>query len=512
MASGGQSDISDEIVQDTQIQTTLKPLFSGSRKSRHSSVSSTLSKTAARRAALTAELTFLKKQQELDEMEMKLRQMKEKLRIEKEMAILVLAEEKLSIRKLAKSGNRRQTEGATGNIRPTSKDVIASPSHRHPLLEGATDNTRPSSKGDTQMPLLHRQQLDGATTDIYSPSRHMVTSSSLPCPPPEGATSHFHPLVESVIAPRQHPRPPLGGTTADPAPIPLPVGDATASVPLQPHQADADVTPDHPDGATVPAGGASASRSPTAVHTHTVLNPHAPELTAHHIAPDTSTHLVDYGNPPQVHGKDDQLAHILQQGQWQQRQLINAIQIPEVELMTYDGDPLKYWGFICMFDNSVERDTVDSSAKLSRLLQYTSGRARAVIQGCAVMNPDIVKYVFYYCAKVLLFLLVYSIEMTCIADIGGARCRTWPMSSRWMKEYLPALQGRQKWLAQKQNLTIGDIVLLVNEDTPQSVWPIAPIVDTFPGKDGLVWSEEVKTKNSVLVHPVNKLCLLVEVH
>ena len=515
MASGCQSDISDEIVQDTQIQKTLKSLSSGSRKSRRSSVSSTLSKTAARRAALTAELTFLekqkeldvtflKKQQELDEMEMKLRQKKEKLEIEIEIAILAEAEENSSTGKLSKSGNCLRTEGPTNNIRSASRDVAASPSHQHPMLEGATDNIRPSSTGDTQMPFLHRQQLEGATTDIHSPFRHITTSSLLPCSPPEGATSQFHPSVERVIAPRQHHRLPLGGTTADPAPILLPVGGATAAVPLHLHQADADVAPGHPDGAT-------ASKS-TAVHTLTMLNPHAPEWTAHSTLPDTTAYLADYSNPPQVHGKDDQLAHILQQGQWQQRQLFNAIQIPGVELMTYDGDPLKYWGFIYMFDNSVEKDTVDSSAKLSRLFQYTSGRARAVIQCCAVMNPDIVKYVLYYCAKVLLFLLVYSIEMTCIADIGGARGSTWPMSSRWMKEYLPALQGRQKWLAQKKNLTSGDIVLLVNEDTPRSAWPIAPIVGTFPGKDGLVRSVQVKTKNSVLVRPVNKLCLLKEVH
>ena len=399
MASGGQSDISDEIVQDTQTQTTPKPLSSGSRKSRRSSVSSTALKTAAKRAALIADLTFLKKQQELDvtflkkqqeldEREMKLRQEKEKLRIETEMAILSEAEENSLSGKLSKSGKRRQTEGATDKIHPAPRNVIASPMHQHPLLESATDNICHSSKGVAHMPSLHRQQLDGATTDIHSSFRHIATSSLLPCSPPEGGTSYFHPSLEGVIAPRQHPRPPLGGTTADPAPIPLPVGDATASVPSQPYQADADVTPGHPDGATVPAGGASASRSPTAVHTHTVLNPHAPESTAHRIAPDTSAYLVDYGNPLQVHGKDDQLAHILQQGQWQQRQLINAIQIPEVELMTFDGDPLKYWGFIRMFDNSVEKDTVNSSSKLSLLLQYTSGRARAVIRCCDLMNPD----------------------------------------------------------------------------------------------------------------------------
>ena len=90
-----------------------------------------------------------------------------------------------------------------------------------------------------------------------------------------------------------------------------------------------------------------------------------------------------------MHGSDDSLVHIIQQGQQQQKQLLNAVQIPKVELMTFDGDPLSYWGFIRMFDNCVEKDTVDSGSKLSCLLQYTSGKvARSVIQCCAVMRPE----------------------------------------------------------------------------------------------------------------------------
>ena len=85
---------------------------------------------------------------------------------------------------------------------------------------------------------------------------------------------------------------------------------------------------------------------------------------------------------------DDSLLHIMQQGQLQQRQLLSAIQIPKVELMCFDGDPLKYWGFIRMFDNSMDKDTVDSCSKLSRLLQYTTGKAKRVIQCCAVMSPS----------------------------------------------------------------------------------------------------------------------------
>ena len=69
------------------------------------------------------------------------------------------------------------------------------------------------------------------------------------------------------------------------------------------------------------------------------------------------------------HCLDESLLHIMQQGQLQQRQLLSAIQIPKVELMCFDRDPLKYWGFIQMFDNSMDKDTIDSCSKLSRLLQ-----------------------------------------------------------------------------------------------------------------------------------------------
>ncbi|XP_071085478.1 uncharacterized protein [Haliotis cracherodii] len=79
---------------------------------------------------------------------------------------------------------------------------------------------------------------------------------------------------------------------------------------------------------------------------------------------------------------------------------------------------------------------------------------------------------------------------------------------RWLKEYLPGLQLRQKWLQSTVNLKVGDIVLLVNENSPRCVWPLARITNVFPGNDGLVRSIEVKTKDSVLIRPISKVCLL----
>jgi len=67
--------------------------------------------------------------------------------------------------------------------------------------------------------------------------------------------------------------------------------------------------------------------------------------------------------------------------------VISALRLPAVQLMEYDGNPLKYWQFIRAFENTVEGSTADSATKLSRLLHYTKGQARRVIECCSVMEP-----------------------------------------------------------------------------------------------------------------------------
>ena len=79
---------------------------------------------------------------------------------------------------------------------------------------------------------------------------------------------------------------------------------------------------------------------------------------------------------------------------------------------------------------------------------------------------------------------------------------------RWVREYLPTLQLRQKWLETKKNVQTDDIVLVMDENLPRNNWPLGRIVKTFPGKDGLVRSVEVKTAVNTLVRPIDKLCLL----
>ncbi|XP_071491771.1 uncharacterized protein [Diadema antillarum] len=79
---------------------------------------------------------------------------------------------------------------------------------------------------------------------------------------------------------------------------------------------------------------------------------------------------------------------------------------------------------------------------------------------------------------------------------------------RWQAEYLPLLQGRQKWLTPRRNLAINDLVLVGDDHAPRGQWPLGKVVEVYPGKDGLVRQVEIKVGSRFLKRPISKLCLL----
>jgi hypothetical protein len=79
---------------------------------------------------------------------------------------------------------------------------------------------------------------------------------------------------------------------------------------------------------------------------------------------------------------------------------------------------------------------------------------------------------------------------------------------RWIKEYLPTLQLRRKWLKRERNVEVGDAVLLVDDDLPRNNWLLGRVISVFPGADGLVRTVEVKTKNNILLRPIRKVCVI----
>lgn len=81
--------------------------------------------------------------------------------------------------------------------------------------------------------------------------------------------------------------------------------------------------------------------------------------------------------------------------------------------------------------------------------------------------------------------------------------------SRWSTEYLGRLQQRPKWVKQMDNdIKIGTLVLIKDDNLPPGKWPLARIIDLHPGDDGLIRVVSLKCKNTVVKRSITKICLL----
>jgi len=80
--------------------------------------------------------------------------------------------------------------------------------------------------------------------------------------------------------------------------------------------------------------------------------------------------------------------------------------------------------------------------------------------------------------------------------------------TRWIKEYVPHLQRRSKWLWSKKNLETGDVVLVIDNNAPRNCWRLGRVLEPIKGSDGKVRSARIRTKDTELVRPISKLCRL----
>ena len=60
------------------------------------------------------------------------------------------------------------------------------------------------------------------------------------------------------------------------------------------------------------------------------------------------------------------------------------------------------------------------------------------------------------------------------------------------------------------NVKNGDVVLICDENTPRSLWPLGLVIEAKQSRDGLVRSVKVRTQSNVLVRPVTKVVMLEE--
>lgn len=111
-----------------------------------------------------------------------------------------------------------------------------------------------------------------------------------------------------------------------------------------------------------------------------------------------------------------------------------------------------------------------------------------------------------------------SIPVDVIYESSPTSCQRWRNAQiigdhfwrRWTAEVIPSLLKRKKWYADRRHIQVGDLVLVIDQNTPRGRWPISRVDEIYPGKDGIPRSALVRNKGGVYHRPVPKLCVIEE--
>lgn len=75
----------------------------------------------------------------------------------------------------------------------------------------------------------------------------------------------------------------------------------------------------------------------------------------------------------------------------------------------------------------------------------------------------------------------------------------------FIRQYLPSMQGRQKWTTDGKELAVGQVVLVVDPQLPRSHWPVGTVTEALPGVDGRIRVVRIKVKDKTYTRPVVRL-------
>ena len=96
-------------------------------------------------------------------------------------------------------------------------------------------------------------------------------------------------------------------------------------------------------------------------------------------------------------------------------------------------------------------------------------------------------------------------------DTGGLSRRRWLRAQklaqqfwkRWLREYVPSLIERTKWVKKERNVAVGDVVLVVDDKSPRGNWPVGEVSKVLVEKTKK--GKDQKTKDGEYRRPVVKL-------
>ncbi|KAK0136704.1 hypothetical protein N1851_027112 [Merluccius polli] len=76
---------------------------------------------------------------------------------------------------------------------------------------------------------------------------------------------------------------------------------------------------------------------------------------------------------------------------------------------------------------------------------------------------------------------------------------------QFILHYLPTLQVRQKWTKERDNLSEGAVVLVIDQSLPRAAWQTGRVTKVLPGRDGRVRTAIVDVAGRTYTRPVARL-------
>lgn len=79
---------------------------------------------------------------------------------------------------------------------------------------------------------------------------------------------------------------------------------------------------------------------------------------------------------------------------------------------------------------------------------------------------------------------------------------------RWQRDYLSEMQQRTKWKSSSAKLSVGDMVLLAEDNTPPLCWKLGRVLRLITGSDDLPRVADITTTRGVVRRALVRLCKL----
>ncbi|XP_062713379.1 uncharacterized protein LOC134290294 [Aedes albopictus] len=79
---------------------------------------------------------------------------------------------------------------------------------------------------------------------------------------------------------------------------------------------------------------------------------------------------------------------------------------------------------------------------------------------------------------------------------------------KWKTQYLSDLHNRTRWSRKRDNIHVGTMVFIKEDNLPPQKWRLGRVTEIFPSQDGNVRVVSVRTQDGVFKRGISKICIL----